>query len=103
MQRLSLQDFRARVRAFHGQSFQTGARKRGFTLHVQPSGLEFAVSSSGKTRRHDWADVERVLERYEECRAFNPSRYTDVTFNASYVLAVLHRMLEDGGNEGGRT
>lgn len=93
---ITLQDFRTRVAALDSLTFETTARRRPFVLHVEDGGLRFAIST-GKQRRHDWSDVERVLERYEQCRTFNPSQYTDVTFNASYVLAVLRKLVEDSG------
>jgi hypothetical protein len=91
---LSVAEFWARARELDGRTLHTLIRNRPFTCRVHPDYLEFTPASSGKARRHYREDAARVLERFGECRAFDPVRYAEVTRNASYVLTVLHTVLE---------
>jgi hypothetical protein len=89
---MRLPDFRARVQAFDGHSFETDTQKKPFTLQVKPAGLEFGVSS-GNSRRERWQYVEQVLDLYNTKPSFRPGDYT-FSRNASYVLRVLRAVLE---------
>jgi hypothetical protein len=94
MTAMSLSQFRTAVSGFQGHSFVTLAREQPFVLQIEPDALAFAIAT-GKVRRESWNQVERVLERFAQTESFQPSKYVDVTHNASYVLKVLKVLLQD--------
>jgi hypothetical protein len=63
-------------------------------MSVTKAGFEYISEYSGKPRMQQWKYVERVLKRYNEKRSLHPSAYTDLTRNASYILAVVRAYLD---------
>jgi hypothetical protein len=89
---ISITEFRRRVAELDGQRLETGRRKRGFTVRVTESGLEYTPESSGKARPDSWSGVERFLDRYNEMRSSTTAAYHDVTHHSSYLMAILRRL-----------
>jgi hypothetical protein len=79
-----------------GRKIKTLARQKVFTVKVSSNGLIYTPNSTGKPRPHGQKFVERFLERYNITRSLSPSNYTDISVNASYLLAIIERMTTQG-------
>ena len=91
---ITISEFRRRVAELDGQRLETGPRKRGFTIRVTDSGLEFTPESSRKPRLEGWQRIERVLDHYNETHSMTRRDYTDITRCGSYVLTILQRLFK---------
>ena len=88
---MTLAQFRLRVAELDGQTLHTASRRRPFTVRVLPDGVSI-TPSTGKERLVSWSMMENILERFRELRSFTPVRYHDLTFDSSYVMAILRRL-----------
>jgi hypothetical protein len=91
---ITISEFRRRVAELDGERLVTGRQKRGFTVRVNTTGLEYTPESTGKRRPDSWERIERVLDHYNETHSMTRGDYTDITRNGSYVLAILQRLLK---------
>ncbi|WP_318363443.1 hypothetical protein [Enterobacter sp.] len=66
----------------------TGARKQPFTLYSE-QGVLFIINAKNNIRRLGREGVDAFIARFEETGSVLPGDYQDVTFNASYLLAVM--------------
>jgi hypothetical protein len=90
---ISISEFRRRVASLDGERLETEQRRRGFTVRVTESGLEYTPESSGKPRPDSWSRIERFLDRYNEIRSTRTAEYHEVTHHSSYLMAILRRLL----------
>jgi len=66
----------------------TGARKQVFTLYSEQNVL-YIRNSKNNIRRLSRNDVDAFITRFEETGSILPRDYQDVTFNSSYLVAVM--------------
>jgi hypothetical protein len=64
-------------------------RKTQFRVEVVDNFLEITPVSSGGVRRENKTNIGALLARFDKTRSFQMSDYQDVSFNASYVLALV--------------
>lgn len=76
-------------KTLQGETLRTMVRKTQFRVEVVESFLEITPASSGGARRESKATIAGVLARFDKTRSFQMSDYQDVSFNASYVLALV--------------
>ena len=89
MSKVSLGQFKSAVTAIDGAELRTLKRGSAFRVRVATQGLLIAPRSSGVERLVTWASIGPVLERFSEGGSLSPSHYQDLSFNKSYVLAIL--------------
>lgn len=75
----------------------TGARKQGFTLYSEQDVL-YIRNSQNNIRRLSRDDVDAFIARFEETGSVLPRDYQDVTFNSSYLLAIM-KFISNVNNE----
>lgn len=85
----STEDLFAFARSTKGAVLHTLTRRTPFTVEVIGNTLEITPGSSRQPRREDRRSVEALLKRFRESGSYQMSVYRDLTFNASYVLALL--------------
>jgi hypothetical protein len=88
---MTLDEFKERVASLDGKTLYTGSWHRPFTVAINDEGLAI-TPSSGKMRLVSWATVGSVLERFRAQGSFAPKHYHDVTFDSSYLMAILRHM-----------
>ena len=76
-----------------GQTLTTQARDVPFAVERSGSGLVYTLAETERTRPEPVSALEKVLARYQETISLRPADYQDVTFNASYTLALLGRFV----------
>lgn len=76
-------------KTLQGETLRTMVRKTQFRVEVVESFLEITPVSSGGPRRESKATITGLLARFDKTRSFQMSDYQDVSFNASYVLALV--------------
>lgn len=76
-------------RQVQGRPLLTMVRKTPFRVDVHGGFLEITPTSSGGSRRESKANISALLARFEKTRSFRMSDYQDVSFNASYLLALV--------------
>lgn len=76
------------ARTLRGNTLVTLHRKKPFTVAVIGGALEI-TPSTGTPRATDRRHIQDLLRRLNETGSFQPGRYVDVTFNASYILALV--------------
>jgi hypothetical protein len=76
-------------KTLQGETLRTMVRKTQFRVEVVESFLEITPTSSGGARRESKATISGLLARFDKTRSFQMSEYQDVSFNASYVLALV--------------
>jgi hypothetical protein len=62
-----------------------------FSLRGVAGGIEFVPESTGKPRLVTRDMVRRVFDEYGASRSLTPGHYQSITFDASYLLAVIDR------------
>lgn len=72
-----------------GETLLTLRRKTPFRVEVVGNFLEITPESSRATRRENRDTVAAVLARLSKTASFRMSDYKDLSFNASYVLAMV--------------
>jgi hypothetical protein len=77
------------ARSQQGKPFLTLTRKIPFRVEVAGSFLEITPGSSQIPRRERRDSVASILARFSKNLSFQMSGYQDLSFNASYVLAIL--------------
>ena len=88
---MTLAQFKLRVAPLDGQTLHTASRRRPFALKVLPDGMSITPSTE-RERFVSWTMMESILERFRDLRSFTPVRYHDLTFDSSYVMAILKRL-----------
>ena len=77
--------------SLEGERIPTLAGRAAFHIRVLPAGLEITPESTRKPRLVSRDVVERVLGEYYTTRSLTPARYQAITFDASYLLALIDR------------
>ena len=90
---ISMVELKRRARRLRGTRLQTGARGRGFAVHLSEEGPAYVPESSGEPRDDTWDRISKVLDRFNESGSTSPGDYQDITHHASYVLAMLKELL----------
>ena len=91
MTRISTDEFLAFCKPLEGEVIPTMAGRAKFTLRVTAEGLEFTVVSTRKNRIHKRKYIDDILDRFAQSGSFITGAYTDITYNASYTLALIDR------------
>lgn len=76
-------------KTLRGEPLRTMVRKTQFRIEVIDNCLEITPASSGGARRESKAAVSNLLAQFDRTRSLQMSDYRDVSFNASYVLALV--------------
>lgn len=76
-------------RSLRGETLRTMVRKTQFRVEIVENFLEITPASSGGRRRESKSSISSLLARFDKTRSFQMSDYQDVSFNASYVLALV--------------
>ena len=74
--------------ALAGKTLTTLHRRKSFTVFVTGDTIEI-TPGTGNVRNADRKYLGALLERMASTHSFRPSDYIDVTFNASYMLALV--------------
>ncbi len=77
--------------SLRGQELHTNARNAVFRVDAGPDRLEIIPSSSGKPRKVNREVLDRVCARYESNGSLAPKDYQDITFDSSYLVALIRR------------
>jgi len=77
------------ARSLGDQRLTTQARGVAFSAAPWGSGLIYTLAETGRTRPEPASALEKVVARFGDSRSLRPADYQDLTFNASYTLALL--------------
>ena len=80
--------FRDHCRNLKGKVLHTEARARPFRVEVEGDTVFFIPESSGKRRTANIEKTERVLALVAESNEWKPGSYQEITYHASYILAI---------------
>jgi hypothetical protein len=72
-----------------GKRLTTAARKAAFRIRVNLAGLEITPEATGKSRTVPTSRIRRFLDEYNESRVRRPGHYHEITFDSSYLVAIL--------------
>jgi hypothetical protein len=87
---VTLAELRESAQDCDGKTLRTLCRQAEFVLHCDPDrGLQYTPRSTGKPRSQTWRQIERVLDKFERLGSWKPGDYSDISANASYLLAVM--------------
>lgn len=92
---VSLAELKRRAVRLDGQRLETGAKGRGFRLHLGEEGPVYVPESSGEPRGDTWDRISTVLDRFNKTGSVRPGDYQDVTRHASYVMAVIQAVFPE--------
>jgi hypothetical protein len=79
----------AYVRSHQGETFRTLRNKSPFTVEAVGNFLEITPNSSSAARRESFDSVSAVLTRLAKTRSVKMSDYKDLSFNVSYLMALV--------------
>jgi len=80
-----------------GKTLRTKGERSNFEIvSVKKEGITFKIST-GKYRISDSATINKIFDRYKEKGSLKTSYYTDITFNASYILVLLEKFKNEKG------
>jgi len=82
-----------------GKRLTTLARGASFRIRVLPHGLEITPASSRTPRIVRREIIDRVCEAYRESRSARTRDYQAISFDASYLLALIDRYSRANGLE----
>lgn len=85
----SVDELFAFCRGARGSSWITAVRRSVFAVEVDGPALAITPASSRAARREGRETVKAVLERLEGTGSYRMSDYADISFNASYLLALV--------------
>ena len=85
----SADDLIAFCKTLQGETLRTIVRKTQFQIEVVENFLEITPAASGGTRRESRTTISSLLAHFDKTRSFQMSDYQDVSFNASYILALV--------------
>ena len=89
MSSLTIDQFRRLALHVDGKTLLTLRSRRAFRAGITAEGLTIAPLSSGVERSISWTEVDRFLAHFNTIASFTPVLYRTLTFNASYLLAVV--------------
>jgi len=85
----NIETLMAFARALEGEPLQTLFRKNTFYIKVIGDDLVFTPVSSRAPRRERCDQIKALLDELAKTGSFRKSDYADLSFNASYVLALV--------------
>jgi hypothetical protein len=85
----SVDELFAFCRGARGSSWTTAVRRSVFAVEVDGPTLAITPASSRAPRREGRETVKAVLDRLERTGSYRMSDYADISFNASYLLALV--------------
>jgi hypothetical protein len=94
MARISTDNFLNFCHSLEGQEISTRAGRSKFTVCLAGDGVEYTPLSTKKPRLHERKIIERVIDHFEKTGSFIISDYRDLTYNASYTLALIGQYLK---------
>lgn len=77
------------VRSLNGAPQETNVRRKPFFIGVADSSLSITPNSSKQARMESKETVKKLLQQLERTNSYRVADYQDLTFNASYILAVV--------------
>jgi hypothetical protein len=86
---ISIHELKEYAKSIDGTTLETRARHNKFHFTVDDDGFHYIPESTNKPRIQETKYVDRVLQRFNEIRSLSPKDYTDLTMNASYLLAII--------------
>jgi len=93
---MTLDEFLNRAARLRGQKLITSARKAVFRIRVEGRRLEVIPASTNRPRMVPGSRISRFLDEYNRSHMGRPGHYQEITFDASYLLAILSRTEEEG-------
>lgn len=97
MDNLVTDDLLTFAATFDGQELRTVARGAFFSVRAFPDSLMITPDSSSRPRSVPRAVIDRVCAKYNESGSLTPSDYLSLTFDASYLLAIIGLMEKANG------
>lgn len=91
---VNVEDFIAFVKEKQGIEIRTRRNNKGFMVEVTDKGFEFTPTATEKRRPHELQAIKRVVDRFNMTRSYTTSKYTDITYNSSYTLALIGLYLD---------
>ena len=82
------------VDALDNRQLVTLARKKPFNVRATPDGIEI-IPASKHLRRVSREKIQRLCNEYTHSKSMKPGDYKAVSFDASYLLAVVDGFLHD--------
>lgn len=79
-----------------GENLTTRAQQAAFSVCVVPDGLEITPASSGTPRVVRREKIQSVLDEYARTESNRTTDYLKVTFNSSYLLALINLYIDVG-------
>lgn len=86
---LTVERFLKLASPLEGERLVTAARGAAFQVSARPTGLEVTPESTGRSRTVPVSRISQFLEEYSTSGVERPGHYQDITFDASYLLAIL--------------
>ncbi|ACH39796.1 HNH endonuclease [Citrifermentans bemidjiense Bem] len=77
-----------------GRPLSTLGNRSSFLLEVSESSFTYTPVTTQRPRRQKLIHAGRVFERYLEIGSLKTSKYTDLTVNSSYILALIKAFSE---------
>jgi hypothetical protein len=81
--------------SLEGQELLTLKRKSAFAVKVTPDGIEIIPGSTGELRRVSRERIKQVCDEYAHSKSLSPGDYQHITFDASYLVSLIHGFLQD--------
>ncbi len=81
-------EFKNYCNSLKNQALYTISQNKKFFVEIEGNDLYFIPSSSQKRRKANSEKTERVLEKLIQTNSYMASDYKEITFHASYILAV---------------
>ena len=91
---ISSEEFLHFASTLEGERITTAGGRASFTVRVLPMGLEITPDSSRKPRFVRPDKIQAVLNEYEQSRKLQPGQYQSVTFDSSYLLGIVARLIK---------
>jgi hypothetical protein len=89
------------AKTLEGQEPQTLHQKKTFTVEVKGDCFFFTAKSTlKKPRLHNGKYLQAVCDKFSEKKSYHPSEYHDLTYDASYILAIIRRYVDSGSHSG---
>lgn len=76
------------VRSRRELNLKTASHQKDFTVRAVGDGIEIEPRSTGTPRSVSRTRIERFCDELAESGSKDPGAYRDVTFDASYLLAI---------------
>jgi hypothetical protein len=86
---ISIEELRVVAVAHNGKFLETLHKRKRFQVDITAKGLQYTPESTGKPRLNRWHVIERVLNRFNDIQSFSPSKYLDISANATYLLTLF--------------